>query len=188
MMGNPMKEVNFYIMSGDIIVGKWENEVFELVDKTLAPMYLINTGNVSRWLETRAIDYHRANSRLLKKALRLAEKDDVSTVISVNAATITDNYWIKPFDSTLSYKDVRFDNNMALISRDYPKNIQRKNDVLVGCFNELMGFAPSLKQYIPSLSEDDIKTVLKKVNMKVKTETIISFIMNGYRQIGASAV
>ena len=98
-------------MSGDKTVGEWENGVFNIVDKALAPMYLVNTGNVNRWLETRAIDYHRANSRLLKKALRLAEKDDVSTVISVNAATITDNYWIKPIDSTLTYNDVRFDND-----------------------------------------------------------------------------
>ena len=98
-------------MSGDRIAGKWENETFTLVDKALAPVYLVNTGNVNRWLETRAIDHHRANSRLLKKALRLTDKDDISTVISVHAATITDNYWIKPFDSALAYKDVRFDND-----------------------------------------------------------------------------
>ena len=101
----------FYIMSADKIVGRWENGTFVLIDKNLAPMYLINSGNVNRWLETRAIDCHRANSRLLKKALRLTEKDDVSTVISVHAATITDNYWIKPLDSKLTYKDVRFDND-----------------------------------------------------------------------------
>ena len=76
-----------------------------------------------------------------------------------------------------------FDNNMALIARDYPKNIQRKKDVLIDCFNALMEFDSSLKQYIPSLSEKDIKAVLKKVNMKVKTDTVIRFIMNGYNQI-----
>ena len=80
--------MNFYIMSGDKIVGKWENGTFSLVDKALAPMYLVNTSNVNNWLETRAIDYHRANSRLLKKALHLTEKDDINTVISVRAATI----------------------------------------------------------------------------------------------------
>jgi len=343
-------------MSGDKIVGKWENETFTPVDKALAPMYLVNTGDVNRWLETRAIDYHRANSRLLKKALRLADSDDISTVIHVHAATITDNYWIKPFDSDLTYKDVRFDNdyfaglalrgnydsftkaanskrthtpeltntgsfekcwrlkngewwmakaadhkqqfsevfiyelgghlkfnmaeyirgpksvmtrdftgngknnfepaysfmgdnedyiavvnklygiapqtipdyihiifmdtiianpdrhtfnfgllrdaetggitsfapnfdnNMALIARGYPKNIQRKKDVLIDCFNELLKYNPSLKQYVPSLSEDDIINVLKKVNMKVQTDKIIHFIMNGYKQIdGAGA-
>lgn len=340
--------MDFYIISGDIIVGKWEKGNFTLVNKNLAPMYLANTGNFNHWLETRAIDYHRANSRLLKKALRLTEKDDVSTVISVNAATITDNYWIKPFGSELTYNDVRFDNdyfaglalrgnydsfnkaanskrthtpeltntgsfekcwklkngewwmvksadhkqqfseificefgkhlgfnmaeyvrgsksvmtrdftgngkynfepaysfmgededyitvvnklcgiapqvipdyvrmifmdtiianpdrhtfnfgllrdaqtgkivslapnfdnNMALIARGYPKNVQRRKDVLVNCFNDLMKFDPALKQYIPPLSDEDIKTVLRKVNMKVQTETIIRFIMNGY--------
>ena len=338
-------------MSGDIVVAQWENEMFTLVDKSLAPMYLVSTGNVNRWLETRAIDCHRANSRLLKKALRLNERDDISTVISVNAATITDNYWIKPFGSTLTYEDVRFDNdyfaelalrgdydsfnkaacsnsaktpeltntgsfekcwrlhngewwmvkaadhkqqfseificelgkclgfnmaeylrgqksvmtrdftnngkynfepaysfmgdnedyiavakklgklapqaipdyvrmvfmdtiaanpdrhtfnfgllrdpasggilslapnfdnNMALIARGYPSDALRKSDVLVKCFNELMESDPSLKRYIPSLSEDDIKAALAKVNMKVRASFIISFIMNAYKQI-----
>ena len=338
-------------MSDNKVVAIWENNVFTLIDKALAPMYLALTGNVNHWLETRAIDYHRANSRLLKKALRLVEKDDVSTVISVNAATITDNYWIKPFDSTLEYQDVRFDNdyfaglalrgnydsfnkatnskktktpeltntgsfekcwklingewwmvktanhnqqfseifiyelgihlgfnmaeyargiksvmtrdftgngkynfepaysfmgenedyitvvkklqdiaphtisdyvrmifmdtivanpdrhtfnfgllrnpvngtiisltpnfdnNMALISRAYPINIERTKDVLVRCFNDLMLFDPSLKQYVPLLCEYDIKSTLEKVNMKVRTETIIRFIMNGYKRI-----
>lgn len=44
-----------------------------------------------------------------KKALRLEQKDDVSTVLSVNAATVTDNYWIKPIhDEITTYQDVRF--------------------------------------------------------------------------------
>ena len=29
-------------------------------------------------------------------------------MIHVNAATITDNYWIKPLDSNLAYGDIRF--------------------------------------------------------------------------------
>ena len=346
--------MNCYIMSGDKIVGKWENETFTLVDKELAPLYLVNTHNVNRWLETRAIDSHRPNSRLLKKALRLSEKDDINTVISVYAATITDNYWIKPPGSMLMYKDVRFDNdyfsdlalrggydsfnkatrgttshtpeltnigsfekcwrlrkgkwwmvkaadhkqqfseifvcelgkqlgfnmagyergiksvmtrdftngaeynfepaysfmgdnddyidvvyvlrkiapqaipdyvrmifmdtiaanpdrhtfnfgllrdaktggivslapnydnNMTLIARGYPRDIQRKKDALVGCFNDLMRRDPSLAQYIPPLSEEDIRSALLKVKMKVKTETIIRFIMNGYNQISAA--
>ena len=100
--------MDYYVMSGDIIVGKWKNGAFSCVDKARAPMYLANTGNFELWLETRAIDCHRANSRVLKKALRLAERDDISTVISVHAATVADNYWIKPFDSELSYCDIQF--------------------------------------------------------------------------------
>ena len=55
--------MDFYILSGDKIVGKWERGNFTLGDKNLAPMYLVNTGNVDRWLETRAIDYRRARKQ-----------------------------------------------------------------------------------------------------------------------------
>ena len=321
------------------------------MNEKLLPLYLKNTGNVEKWLETRAIDCHRANSRLLKKALRLSEKDDISTVLAVNGATITDNFWIKPIDSDLTYKEVRFDNdyfanlaltgnydsfnraassrtsktpeltnigsfekcwklkkgnwwmlkkanhdemfselfiyklgselgfkmaeyergngviktkdftdnaivnfepafsilgddedyiksaemlkmicpdavpdyvrmlfldtvcanpdrhtfnfgllrdadtgeilglapnfdnNMALISRGYPKNIARKNDLLIKLFNELMKHDGNLKKYIPALSEDLIKKVIKLTGMRVKSNEITKFIMNGYNLI-----
>lgn len=103
-----MKNHNYYIMSGDITVAKWENNELTVLNDNLLPLYLKHISNANMWLETRAIDSHRANSRLLKKALRLKEKDDISTVLHVNAATITDNYWIKPLDSQLTYEDVRF--------------------------------------------------------------------------------
>ena len=99
---------NYYIMSSDIVVAKWENDELTVINENLLPMYLKRVHNANMWLETRAIDTHRANSRLLKKALRLKEKDDVSTVVHVNGATITDNYWIKPLDSELTYDDVKF--------------------------------------------------------------------------------
>lgn len=343
--------MDFYIMSRNVAVAAWQNNTLEVLDEKLLPIYLKKTANVEKWLETRAIDCHRANSRLLKKALRLTEKDDVSTVISVNAVTITDSYWIKPLESDLTYDDVRFDNdyfaslaltgsydsfnrvanskqsktpeltnigsfekcwkltdgkwwmhkkanheelfselfichlgkelgfnmaeyergkgviktkdftdnasvnfepmfslmgdnedyietlnvlkdlcpdaigdyvkmlfldticanpdrhtfnfgvlrdagsgevlglapnfdnNMALISRGYPKNINRKGDILVKLFNELMEYDESLKGYIPEVNEDLIKSVIKKVGMRVKTNLVLDFIMNGYKQI-----
>ena len=103
-----MADRNYYIMSGDTTVAKWGNNELTVFDNRLLPLYLKRVHNADMWLETRAIDSHRANSRLLKKALRLKEKDDISTVLHVNAATITDNYWVKPLDSELKYKDIRF--------------------------------------------------------------------------------
>ena len=103
-----MNDYNFNILSGDTVVAKWENNQLEIINEQLLPLYLKNVANAELWLETRAIDSHRSNSRLLKKALRLKERDDLTTVIKVNAVTITDNYWIKPFDSELTYQDVRF--------------------------------------------------------------------------------
>ncbi len=343
--------MNFYIMSKDVAVARCQDNNIEIINEKLLPLYLINTGNVEKWLETRAIDCHRANSRLLKKALRLTEKDDTSTVLAVNGATITDNYWIKPFDSSLTYEDVRFDNdyfanlaltgnydsfnrvanskcsktpeltnigsfekcwklrngqwwmykkanhdemfselfiyklgielrfkmaeyergngviktkdftenalvnfepafnilgddedyintvemlkvicpdaigdyvkmlfldticanpdrhtfnfgvlrdadngeilglapnfdnNMALISRGYPKNITRKNDLLIKLFNELIRHDEHLKKYIPTLTEELVKNVIKSVGMRVKSNEITKFIMNGYNLI-----
>ncbi|MDD2393445.1 MAG: hypothetical protein PHN99_06585 [Eubacteriales bacterium] len=343
--------MDFDIMNRDECVAKWENRQFTLLKSDLAPLYLVRTGNVEHWLETRAIDEHRANSRLLKKALHLTERDDISTVMSVNAVTITDNYWVKPPGSDLIYDDVRFDNdyfanlalrgeygsfnkaansnrsrtpeltnigsfekcwklidgewwmykkadhnqqfseifiyelgrilgfsmaeymigdkcvktrdftdnaavnfesaysfmddkenyiavveklreiaphtipdyvkmvfldtivanpdrhtnnfgllrdvetgkvlslapnfdnNIALISRGYPGNIERKNDVLVKFFNQLLEFDPLLIEHVPKLEEQDIRKTLKLVNMKVKSDVIVRFIMNGYNQI-----
>lgn len=103
-----MTSRNYYIMSSDTVVAKWENNELTVINEKLLPLYLKRVHNADMWLETRAIDTHRANSRLLKKALRLKEKDDISTVIHVNGATITDNYWIKPLDSELTYSDVKF--------------------------------------------------------------------------------
>ena len=42
-----------------------------------------------------------------------------------------------------------FDNNMALISRGYPKNIKSKNDLLVRLLNELLSENSDYKRYIP---------------------------------------
>lgn len=106
-----MAERDYYIMSGDATVAKWENNGLTVFNNSLLPLYLKHAHNADMWLETRAIDSHRANSSLLKKALRLKEKDDISTVLFVNAATITDNYWIKPLNSELKYNDVRFSND-----------------------------------------------------------------------------
>ena len=76
-----------------------------------------------------------------------------------------------------------FDNNMALISRGYPKNITRRNDLLIRLFNELMQYDEKLKKYIPGLSENLIKGVIKSVGMRVKSKEITEFIMNGYNLI-----
>lgn len=102
---------DYLILSQNTPVAKWENNRLTVLCEQLLPLYLKRVANADMWLETRAIDSHRANSRLLKKALRLTERDDISTVLHVNGATITDNYWIKPLDSDLTYEQIRFDND-----------------------------------------------------------------------------
>jgi len=99
-------------MSKDDKLAKIENgKITEVYDELRLPIYIQRTRNLEHWLEKRAIDSHRRNSRLLKKALRLQEKDDISTVLSVNAACITDTYWIKEEESNTNWTDVHFSNN-----------------------------------------------------------------------------
>ena len=341
---------DFEILSRNTVVAIWQNEELEILNDDLLPLHLKRNSNAKLWLETRAIDSHRANSRLLKKALRLAEKDDVSTVLHVNAATITDTYWVREIGSDLCYEDVRFnkdyfsnlalrgsyssfnsasrhkdtktpeltnigsfekcwklkdgkwwiyklanqkeqfselfvyelgkelgmnmahyekgekcvksldftdsakvifepassfmcdeedyikvteklaeicpnaipdyvkmifldtitanpdrhtgnfglmrdvksgkllglapnfDNNMALIARGYP-NTKFSNDLLVTLFNELIEKYPDFKKYIPSLSEQIVRKVIEKINMKVKTQAVVDLVMNRYKAI-----
>ena len=135
-----MDKRNYEILSGDVLVAVWKENCLEVVNETFLPLYLKNIKNADMWLETRAIDSHRANSRLLKKALRLAEKDDISTVIHVNGATITDNYWIRPIDSDLIYADIRF-------SDDYFSSLALK-----GTYNSFNRAANSKRSKTPELT------------------------------------
>ena len=116
-----MTNRNYEILSGNTLVAIWQDNRLTVVNEALLPLYLKKVQNADLWLETRAIDSHRANSRLLKKALRLVEKDDISTVIHVNVATITDNYFIREIGSNLTYNDVKF-------SDDYFSNLALKGN------------------------------------------------------------
>ena len=108
-----MTNKSYEILSGDTLVAVWQDNKLTVVNEVLLPLYLKKIQNADLWLETRAIDSHRANSRLLKKALRLVEKDDISTVVHVNGATITDNYWIREIGSNLTYNDVKFSDEIG---------------------------------------------------------------------------
>lgn len=135
-----MSNRNYEIFSGNTLVAVWNDGNLNIINDTLLPLYLKKIHNADMWLETRAIDSHRPNSRLLKKALRLAEKDDVSTVVHVNGATITDNYWIRDIGSSLTYDNIRF-------SDDYFSNLALK-----GTYNSFNRAANSKRSRTPELT------------------------------------
>lgn len=101
-----------YVMSADKQVVRIEDGLVVDVDKQFAPLHFINGKDFTSWLEGRAIDSHRANSRLLKKVLRLANRDDANTALAVNAVTITDNYWFKADGENLTWTEVKFNENV----------------------------------------------------------------------------
>ena len=106
-----MQTTNGNIMSGDRVVAEVRGGLITSDDPALLPFFLKRTGDVEGWLASRAVDAHRTNSRLLKRALRLSGADDVEIVLKVNAATITDTYWFREDGSELRYEDVRFKAN-----------------------------------------------------------------------------
>lgn len=116
------------IMSEDRIIVTVKNGEITDYDEKFIPLYLKRTKNVEGWLASRAIDTHRTNSRLLKKALRIRTADDAQTALAVNAATVTDRYWFKPEGSTAVYEDVRFKENYfdSLALRGDPNGFSRK--------------------------------------------------------------
>jgi hypothetical protein len=68
------------------------------------------------------------------------EKDDVSTVVHVNGATITDNYWIREIGSNLTHNDVKF-------SDDYFSNLALK-----GTYDSFNRAANSKRSKTPELT------------------------------------
>jgi len=99
-------------MSRDFQIAQVQNGLITDYDPQRLPLYLLKTRDLTGWLESRAIDSHRTNSRLLKKALRLAASDDLEAVLHVHAATITDTYWFCPEGEDLTYDRIKFSENL----------------------------------------------------------------------------
>jgi len=131
---------NFEILSGDTLTAIWSNGILSIMNHELLPLFLKREPNAHAWLTSRAADRRRPNIRLIKKALRLAEKDDISTVIHVYGATITDNYWIRPVGSNMTHEDVCF-------TDDYFSNLALK-----GTYNSFNRAANSRRSKTPELT------------------------------------
>ena len=102
---------DYIIMSEDHVVAKVIDGNVLIMDYSRVPLYFKYHNDFEGWLRQRAIDDSRVNSRLLKKALRLQKTDDISTSLHFNASMITDTYWVKPVNSTLTYENVKFKEN-----------------------------------------------------------------------------
>ncbi|MBO5513342.1 MAG: hypothetical protein J5961_01975 [Mogibacterium sp.] len=112
--------MRYTVMSADKEVAVVENDRLEILDQKLVPLYLKRTHNFKKWVEDRAIDATRPNSRVLKKAHGLSRMaSDFDTAMLYNAASITDNFWVRKGSET--WEDVKFDNDLyfkAAVSTD----------------------------------------------------------------------
>ncbi len=123
-----MTSITGTLMLEDKAIATVKNGEITDCDESHLPLYLKRTRYMEGWLASRAIDAHRTNSRLLKKALRLRTADDAQTALAVNAATVTDWYWFRPEGSTAVYEDIRFKENYfdSLALRGDPNGFSHK--------------------------------------------------------------
>ena len=75
-----------------------------------------------------------------------------------------------------------FDHNMALIARGYPRT-PTKNDILIRLFNDFISNHSEYKNELPIITETLLQTVLKTVNMKIRSKEIVELIMKRYAMI-----
>lgn len=104
-------EMDGYLMSGDQVIARIDNGILTNADNVRLPFYLQRCNDLYGWLEDRAVDRHRTHSRLLKRMVRLSGADDPDVSMSVHAATITDNFWVKRDGENLTYEQIRFKYN-----------------------------------------------------------------------------
>ena len=85
-------------MSGNTPVAQIENgEISKVIESTLLPFHFLFAEDPSlyAWIRQRCIDTNRTNCRFLLRELDLEEADSIQIVLSVNAAAITDHFWIR---------------------------------------------------------------------------------------------
>ena len=105
------KNLSGKLMLEDRVIAIVKKGIITKRNDKLLPLCLKGSNFIEGWISSRAIDGQRTNARLLKKALRIRNTDDLNTSLAVNAANITDRYWFKPDGSEAVYEDIRFKEN-----------------------------------------------------------------------------
>lgn len=99
--------INGFLMSRDFEVAIIQDNRLTVLRPNLLPLLLKRTMNLELWLNNRAIDRHRPGSRILRKMLRLTTSNNLQVVMKFNAVSLIDTYWIKEFDSELTWEEVK---------------------------------------------------------------------------------
>lgn len=99
------------IMSKDVVVGTYHDGIYTTVDPQREPLWLKRTKDVEQWLRERAIDTTRSNSRLLLRILRFSDREKLEIALKINAAKVTDSYWVREEGDIIGYRDIIFHDN-----------------------------------------------------------------------------
>ncbi|MGU8608424.1 hypothetical protein ACV3RW_15825 [Clostridium perfringens] len=106
-------KINGELLHKDAVVARIDDNKLIITDKHMLPSYFKLGGDLKTWLENRCIDTRRINSRLLRKMVNIRTSNKIDIVLSVNAHTLTDNYWIRlSSDGNLKYKNIAYSNDL----------------------------------------------------------------------------
>ena len=109
-----LEQFNGYLMSRDDVLAIIEGgQIARVMDAARLPFHFIyaKDSSLESWIRQRAVDTARTNSRFLLREIDPDQSDIVKLVLSVNAASVTDTYWLKEQSSPLTYQGIRFKND-----------------------------------------------------------------------------
>ncbi len=122
-------------------------------------------GDLIEWLESRAIDRHRVNSRLLKRLLRLTTAEDAEVAMHVNASTVIDTYWVcEDSEPTLTYGNFRNCNGFKILK------------YLLIAFNDFIKCLLSVFDFCVKIIQIGIFFIVFKIMIRGHDNFIIEFI------------
>ena len=113
-----------YVMCGNIMVAEFDKGNPIYIDESLAPLVIVKTHSLEKFLSLRVIDMSRTNARLLKKALNIDADEEYKIPLYSYALSISDNYWFKPKHSKLKYQNIK-------VSSDIYSDTALKGDLTV---------------------------------------------------------
>jgi len=106
---------NGFVMCKNIKCAEIKYGKLIIIDEKRCPVLLKRTKSISAWLEDRACDSDRVNIKVLKKKLKIEDKDDCLIAMYNNAMNLTDGFWFKHNKSSAEYEKLRrFENSYGL--------------------------------------------------------------------------
>lgn len=137
-ISNNLKSLTGDLMMGNELVASFINGEITYINENKCPLYIKRTKNLKGYLASRVIDSSRTNSRILKKAMEIKDKEDYLISLYAHGAVITDNYWFKAKQSKLKYEDIEFkDDTYADLALDgviyfFPKSPRLSPQITLG--------------------------------------------------------
>ena len=126
---------------------------------------------------------YKLSDDLARQYLKLIWMD----TICLNMDRHTENFGVLRLvdDGSIIKLAPNFDNNIALISRGYPNDVERKQDGMIRFFIDfIQSNCIALNMYrnmvLPCITPNIIQTCLNDIPIKVNEPFIIDFIMSGY--------